>query len=166
MPEREYLNVVEWSQVHRDTARLTDMVANGSGQPDLIVGIGYGGIIPATLVYFALPETEFRIAYPASSSSQGIESLGGIAGKSVLLVDDLAITGDSLLGIKRQVEELGATDVVTAVLYCSEDYVGVDHVVRRLDPDERIVFPWYCRPADGAMHVMKFKGRFGKHEPI
>jgi hypoxanthine phosphoribosyltransferase len=166
MAQDEYLNVIDWNQVHRDTTALCTAIAAAGVQPDLIVGIGYGGIIPATLVYFALPETRFRVAYPASSSDQGIEALSGVEGKTVLLLDDLAITGDSLLEIKRQVEKLGARKVIAAVLYCSEDYAGVDYVVRRLDANERVVFPWYCRPSDGGVHVMKFKGRFGKHEPV
>ncbi len=166
MQSPEYLNVLSWEQLHRDVTTLCGHVQSAGVKPELIVGVGYGGIIPATLVYFSLPETRFTIAYPKSSSAQGVEALTGVDGRAVLLVDDLAISGDSLLEIKRQIHGMGARNVSTAVLYCSEGYAGVDYVVRRLAAQERVVFPWYCRPADGAMHVLKFKDRFGKHEPI
>ena len=166
MHSPEYLNVIEWEQVHRDVASLSEAVLASGFAADLIVGIGYGGIVPATLMYFLLPETRYRVAYPKSSSNEGIESLSDIKGKKVLLVDDLAISGDSLNEIKRQVAEMGAKDIRAAVMYSTPDYDGVDHVVRHLAPQERIVFPWYCRPGEGALQVLKFKDRFGKHEPI
>ena len=61
---------------------------------------------------------------------------------------------------------MGAREIRAAVMYSTPGYDGIDHVVRHLEAQERIVFPWYCRPGEGALQVLKYKDRFGKHEPI
>ena len=166
MADREYLNVVTWERVHADVFALAAQITDSGFVPDVIVGIGYGGIIPSTLLYFALPEVRFRIAYPKASNHGVIEPLAGLEGRKVLLADDLAITGDSLMEIKGQVRRQGAAEIVAACLYCSKDYDGLDHHVRCLEPGELIVFPWYTLRNGEDLHVFKYKDRFGKHEPI
>jgi hypothetical protein len=166
MPDREYLSVVSWEQVHADVYALARSILEADVGFDALVGIGYGGIIPATLMYFALPETRFRIAYPSKSKHAFIEALEGIEGRRVLLVDDLAITGDSLSEIREEVLRQGASAITTACLYCSENYDALDFFVRRLEPAERVVFPWYTVTGDHALKVFKYKDRFGKHEPL
>lgn len=165
MGKRDYLNVLDWAGLHRDVTTLSERIVDNGFDADIMIGIGYGGIIPSTLLYFALPEVEFTIAYPDSSSREGLSALPCLEGKSVLLVDDLAISGDSLAQIRTGIEALRPRKLETAVLYCTEGHNEVDHVVRVLEAEERIVFPWYYRPAEGATHVMKYKDRFGKHEP-
>ena len=164
--KREYLNVMEWEGLHRDVTNLSDQIVSDGFDFDLMIGIGYGGIVPSTLLYFALPEIDFTIVYPTSSSTEGLGALPPLEGRKVLLVDDLAITGDSLTEIRKGLREMGPTKLETAVLYRSADYADVEFCVRTLDAEERIVFPWYYRPGDGATHVMKYKNRFGKHEPV
>lgn len=166
MSDREYLSVVSWEQVHADVYTLARAVQHAGVAIDALVGIGYGGIIPATLMYFALPEARFRIAYPSKSKHAFIEPLEGIEGKRVLLVDDLAITGDSLSEIREEVRAQGAVDITTACLYCSDNYDALDFFVRRLHPRERVVFPWYTVTDGEALKIFKFKDRFGKHEPL
>ncbi len=166
MINREYLNVISWEQVHADVYTLAERITSSGYTPDVIVGIGYGGIIPATLLYFALPEVRFRIAYPTASQHGVIEPLEGIEGKKVLLADDLAISGDSLMEIRAEIQRRGASEIAAACLYCSEDYHGLEHYVRRLLPGELMVFPWYARAGGGGVKVFKYKNRFGKHEPM
>lgn len=165
MPDREYLSVIGWDQVHHDVHKLAEEIMDSEFEPDVIVGVGYGGIIPSTLMYFALPEVKFRIAYPKASNHEVIEPLPELKGRKVLLVDDLAISGDSLMEIKQQILNEGATSIVAACLYCSPEYHDLDHFIRRLEPGELIVFPWYTVKEPSRIKVFKYKNRFGKHEP-
>ena len=164
--DRIFLNVIDWEQLHCDVYTLAEQVMRSDYVPDIIIGIGYGGIIPSTLFYFAHPEVEFRIAYPKSRANGYIEPLPGLDGKKVLLVDDLAITGDSLGEIKKRIIEFGAAELKSACLYCSQDHHDLDYFVRRIEPGERIVFPWYALKDSGHLKVFEYRDRFGKHEPI
>lgn len=168
MADREYLNVVDWQTVHADVYTLAAKIQADNFKPDLIIGIGYGGIIPSNLLYFALPETQYRVAYPLSSAPEGIEPLkeAELKGKRVLVADDLAITGDSLTEICNGLRCHDVAALATACLYCSPGYNHLDYVVRNLEPGERIVFPWYTHRQGGDLRVFKYKERFGKHEPI
>jgi hypothetical protein len=163
--KREFLRVISWEQVQNDVFTLADRIQESGPLPEVIIGIGYGGIIPATMLYFALPEVHFRITYPTKSRRGPVEPIEGLEGKRVLLMDDLAITGDSLTEIRGEMARLGAAEVTAACLFCSLDYEGLEFFVRRLEPEERIVFPWYAQYGPGGVDVYKFKQRFGKYEP-
>ena len=166
MTIRRYLNVLTWVQVHNDVLQLTESITQSDYEPNVIVGIGYGGIIPATLLYFALPEVKFRIAYPKASNHGLIEPLSDVSGKKVLLADDLAITGDSLMEIRDEVLREGASQVRTACLYASAHYDGLDYCTRTLEQGELVVFPWYTEQNNTSLKVFEYKNRFGKHEPM
>lgn len=163
--KRVFLRVVSWEQVQNDVFALAERIQESGTLPEVIIGIGYGGIIPATMLYFALPEVHFRITYPAKSRRGPVEPIEGLEGKRVLLMDDLAITGDSLTEIRKEMDRLGAAEVTAACLYCSQDYEGLEFFVRRLEPEERIAFPWYAQHGAGGIDVFEFKQRFGKFEP-
>jgi len=166
MINRRYLSVIDWQQVHNDVYKLAVMVMGSGFSPDIIIGIGFGGIIPSTLFYFVHPEVKFRIVYPKSSSNGIIEPISGIEGKKVLLMDDLAITGDSLMGIKEKIRGQGAKEVRSACLYQSEDYNGLDFFIRKLEQGELIVFPWYAFKEENQWKIFEYRNRFGKHEPM
>lgn len=144
---------------------LSSMVQDSDYEPEIIAGIGFGGIIPATTLYFAMPEVKFRILYPDKYGNLEKENIEELVGKRVLLVDDLAISGDSLSATKKKVLDNGASDIRTACIFCSPTYHELDFFIRKLDSDERIVFPWYTCPDEKGVKVFKYVGRYGKHEP-
>lgn len=160
-----HLKVISWNQFHSEVFELAGKIRMSGYQPDMIVGIGFGGIIPATTLYFALPETKFRILYPSRYGGVELEHFKDMEDKKILLVDDLAITGDSLNDVKNRIVESGAQNVLTACLYCSENYEGLDYYIRRLLSEELVVFPWYTSNDDNGLKIFKYHGRFGKHEP-
>lgn len=163
-----YLHVLTWDKVHADVFELSQQVLQSSFRPELLIGIAYGGIIPATLMYFCLPETGYRVLYPRKSQGFELETsefAKEVKGKRVLLIDDLAISGDSLLEVKNDVKDMGASEVAAAALYHSSDYTSLEYSVRPIPEGELIVFPWYALQEQDGARVFKFRGRFGKHEP-
>lgn len=166
MPPREYLYFVSWDRLHRDTITLAENILDSGFKPDVIIGIGQGGIIPATLMYFILPEADFKIITPKVSSINSDGPMTGVQGRRVLLMDDVAITGDSLGDIKARIAALKPAELKTACLYSSLGYKDLDFSVRNLGHYERIVFPWYGIQTPDGVRIYEYKGRFGKHEPI
>jgi len=118
--------------------------------PDVIVGVSRGGWIPARVLCDMLsapvlanigvefyndigkPGRRPRLTQPLSAS---------VSGKKVLLVDEVADTGESLKLAKKQVIKEGAKKVRTAVMYTKPWSI--------IEPDYQgkktscwIVFPW------------------------
>lgn len=163
--ENVHLRVLSWDCFHQKIFALAKMVLESDFEPEIIAGIGFGGIIPATTMYFAMPEVKFRILYPDKYGNLEKENIEELVGKRVLLVDDLAISGDSLSATKKRILENGAVEIRTACLYRTATYEELDFYTKVLDSDERIVFPWYTCPDEEGVKVFKYVGRYGKHEP-
>ena len=167
MNPNSYLRVLTWDQVHSAIFELAGSIVKSNYKPDLIIGIGYGGIIPSTLMYFVLPEVEFTILYPGKKLESGIDQIENLEGKNVLVVDDLANSGDSLQATLDMIKAKKPKEVKAACLFCSESYDKLDYFTRHILPNELLVFPWYrCDGDSKGMKILKYRGRFGKHEPI
>jgi hypoxanthine phosphoribosyltransferase len=150
--ERE---VLDWD-VFGDAARaLALQVAESGYEPNIIVGVARGGLLPAAAVAYALGvknvfamNVEFytgvdeRLAFPVMLPP--LLNTVDIAGARVLIADDVADTGATL----RLVTEFCAehvADVRCAVLYEKpSSVVKCRYVWRRTD--RWINFPWSTLP--------------------
>jgi len=120
------LEYISWDDVDRMCEKLAQMIHNSGFTPDIIIGIGRGGWIPARLLSDALGiKGLFAVRVEFYKS---IGKTGGrkpvitqrvpkriFKGKKVLVVDDVADTGGSLLTIKGMLS--GAGEVRTAALH-------------------------------------------------
>jgi hypoxanthine phosphoribosyltransferase len=95
-------------------------------KPDIVVGIARGGWIPARIlsdVLYANTLQNIRIEYYTAVGEKGKNPRitqplsGSLSGKKVLLVDEVADTGDSLETAIDHVKKLGASEVRSAVLH-------------------------------------------------
>ena len=100
--------LISWHEVYRLCRKLSERIITSGYRPDLIVAVARGGYVPARLLcdfigineltsirvehYYpgAKKQTEARIRDPLSAD---------IAGRRVLLVDDVNDSGDTLLPI-------------------------------------------------------------------
>jgi hypoxanthine phosphoribosyltransferase len=149
---REVLSWETFGDAGRELARL---VADSGYRPDLILTIARGGLLPAGALGYALDvknlvvvNVEFyvgvdqRLDVPVMLPP--VPAAVDLAGARVLLVDDVADTGETL----RLVREYCGDHVAecrTAVLYEKpRSAVRCDYVWRRTD--RWIDFPWSSRP--------------------
>ncbi len=123
----------------------------GSGkQYDCIVGISRGGLIPSRLLSDFLGIKDIRIIRSVYYTGPGetldkpqisLDGLGDLNDKRVLIVDDVADTGDTLNSLKNLILERGVEDVAIATLYVKPwRKIHIDYFVR--ETDKWIVFPW------------------------
>lgn len=121
----EYL-ILSWQEVYNLTLRLSERIVQSGFKPDIIVGIARGGWIPARIlsdVLYAETLQNIRIEYYSDVGVKGKEPKitqplsGTLKGKNVLLVDEVADTGDSLYTAVDHVKELGASGIRSAVLH-------------------------------------------------
>ena len=127
--------------------RTLAMMAS-SYDPQVIVGIAKGGVLPATVVASLLRREFYPIRISRRHNDQVVrdtpEILQGpppaIRGLRVLLVDDIVATGETMDLARKACLAQGASQVRTASL-CSHSFgQRPDYVA--LVSDALIVFPW------------------------
>ncbi len=143
---------VTWSKAVRLCYRLARMVADSGYDPDVIVAVMRGGVVPALVIsdvlnvesFYAIRVKHWGIAEEAYPTPV-VEQLpqGRIDGRRVLLVDEVADTGKTLEVAIRELSKLGPREVRTAVLHLKPtSSVMPDFYAERLDRWAWIFYPW------------------------
>lgn len=151
-PEREVLGWLEFGDAARHLAG--DVVAAGY-RPELVIAIARGGLLLAGAIAYALGvkscgalNVEFytgidaRLAAPMVLPPLLDEA--SVAGKRILLVDDVSDSGHTLALSVKLIEAMGA-EVRTVTLYTKPRTVLEPDFFWRRTP-QWIVFPWSALP--------------------
>ncbi len=159
----EYL-ILGWQDIYNLTLQLSERVVASDYEPNVIVGIARGGWIPARIlsdVLYTQTMWNVRIEYYTAIGVPGrqprvTQPLSvSLEGKNILLVDEVADTGESLFHAIKHVEELGVSEVRTAVLHLKPtSMVKPDYYVQ--EATAWIVYPWEIRESIIAI-VREFK---------
>ena len=118
--------LITWDRFFDLSRQLALNIHQASFQPDIIVAISRGGCVPARVICDYLDvfdldvikiehyhgtqkQNQVRLRYPMSAD---------VAGRKVLLIDDVSDTGDSFqVGIQHLLERNRPADLKTAVLH-------------------------------------------------
>ena len=144
--KRQGVRPVSWNDFHGLTKALAAAVA--PWRPELILPLGRGGYYPGTLlahmlqveIYPVRLSRRVRDVVVRDTPQWLVEPPPAVAGLRVLVVDEIASTGETLLMARDRVVALGG-DARTAVLYAHArgaavpDYIG-------LISDELLLNPW------------------------
>lgn len=146
--EREILTYELFGTAARE---LAEMIAADGFRPDAIVGIARGGLTLAGALGYALDvkmlgslNVEFYTGVEERLDAPIVLpptlDQASLAGKSVLLVDDVADSGRTLALVLKLLEA-GGGEVRTVCLYAKPGTIQApDYVWRRTD--RWIMFPW------------------------
>ncbi len=137
---------ITWEQFEALCRTLAVMVAGYD--PQVIVGIAKGGLMPATILASLLRREFYPIRLSRRHNDQVVretpEVLMGppplIAGQRVLLVDDMIGTGKTLEIARQACLDQGAAEVRTVSLAAHSFSQRPDYVA--LISDALIIFPW------------------------
>ena len=159
----DYL-ILSWQQVYNLTLQLSERIVSSGFKPNIIVGIARGGWIPARIlsdVLYMESLHNIRIEYYTDVGVKGKEPKitqplsGSLEGKKVLIVDEVADTGDSLFHAINHVNKLGVKEQRTAVLHLKPtSRVIPDYYM--IETTSWTVYPWENRESIIAL-VKKFK---------
>ncbi|WP_454049202.1 phosphoribosyltransferase [Cellulomonas sp. Marseille-Q8402] len=150
--EREILGWDQFGEASRELARA--VVASGF-EPDVVVAVARGGLLPAGALSYALGlkacgtlNVEFYTGVDARLPEPVVLppllDNAALVGRRALVVDDVADTGETLALVQRLVAE-HCEEARTAVLYAKpHSIVAPDFVWRRTD--RWITFPWSAEP--------------------
>lgn len=126
MPSPSRCEVVRWSTVHALARGLARKIADSGYRPDLIVAIGRGGYVPGRLLsdWLGIMDlTSFKIEHYRHAEKQRAARVryplaAAVAGRRVLLVDDVADSGETFAVALEHLKSCGPpAEVRSAVLH-------------------------------------------------
>ena len=142
--------IQSWEEAYDSCLFLYEQIERSEFKPDIIVGIARGGWIPARLLsdfftnsFTANIKIEFYGAIGEKKKEPKITQEIGVdvKGKKVLLVDDVADTGESLKVAIEYVRSKRAAEIKTAtIFYKPHSIVKPDYFVRVTDA--WVVYAW------------------------
>jgi uncharacterized protein len=146
---------VSWQDVQCMTQHMLQQMQQDGWQPDYVVGITRGGLVPANLIsqYLGVPmetlKVSLRGAEPDCESNFWMPE-DADRGQNILIVDDINDSGDTLNWIQKDWGDSvrWGDNVRVAVLYDNEssasqhtpDYSAQD--INKAQDPQWIVFPW------------------------
>ncbi|BDZ65859.1 phosphoribosyltransferase [Agromyces mangrovi Wang et al. 2018] len=147
--------ILEWDDFATASRDLAADVLGSGFRPDVVIAIARGGLLLAGAVAYALGtkncgsiNVEFYTGVdarlPEPIVSGPMLDAPALAGKRVLLVDDVSDSGRTLKKVVGMITDAGA-DVRTATLYVKSQTVLVPDYTYRAT-DDWIVFPWSALP--------------------
>jgi len=123
-------------------------------EAEVVLGVAKGGVYAGEEIASALKLPFFPVR--VHNRSRDHAALGAsttmpteIAGRRVLVVDDIAGTGSSLGVAREAARESGAIEVRTAAISMREAGFRPDYW--ELETDDLVVFPWDYEPTTGAV---------------
>lgn len=150
---------ISWEEFHGLCKGLARAAA--VFEPEIILAIGRGGFYPGTLIAHLLRvdlypvrlsrrvQDEVRFEQPRWL----LEPPALVADKRVLIVDEIASTGETLRLAVARTRQLGAVEVRTAVLYAHSWGVDAADIIGLIS-DALIVNPWDREAfSDGAFQI-------------
>jgi hypothetical protein len=143
---------ISWEDFHGLCRALAEAVA--PWEPEIILGVARGGLYPATLISHILQVELYPIRLtrrlrdiPTFERPQWrVEPPDEVAGKRVLVVDEISGSGETLTMVKERILALGALEIRSAVMYAhswgidAPDYIGLISDALLINPWDREVF--------------------------
>jgi len=142
--------VPTWNQIYEMLIEQSEKICQTNYQPDIIVAIARGGLVPARILTDLLqtPQVDtIRIEFYkniAQTSNQPILKQPltiQVTGKKILIVDDISDSGQSLKMAKQHLLEKGASETKIATLYAKKTTTTMPDYVEKIT-ERWIVFPW------------------------
>ena len=142
--------VPTWNQIYSMLLKLAEKIRKDKFEPDVIVGVSRGGWPPARVLSdlmcnpnLANVRAEFYLGVAETKEEPVLTQPVSIAvaGKKVLVVDEVADTGKSLKLVKEHLIKQGAVEIKIATVYYKPwSIVKPDYYEK--ETSQWIVFPW------------------------
>ena len=155
-----------WSQIYDMLLSQAQKIQHQQYQPDSIIAIAKGGVIPARILSDLLETAQLStieiqfykdIAQPMSEPTLKKPISISVKGKKILVVDDISDTGKSLKLAQTPLQEQGALEVRTATLYFKPQSITKPDFYEK-QTCNWVVFPWEIKETLRKI-TKKFEGK-------
>ncbi len=144
---------IPYESLLADVRTLAGQIARSDWQPDFVIGIGRGGLVPAVYISHQLALPMLSVDHSSKVPGFADELLGKVAEKSaagtrLLFVDDINDSGGTIDYIRQLLAQNGGDTGnlrFAVVINNSRSKVSVDYWAQMIDrtEDKRwFVFPW------------------------
>lgn len=138
-----------WDDFRKDILFIISQIYSSSWMPELVVGIKRGGLVPAVSLSHHLQLPLYLTSYQLRDGKQKLDLLEvtqELAGKKVLLVDDICDSGETFEKMILEMNSIGITNVKSCSIFFNirQKFI-VDFKAIKIDRDKDnnwIVFPW------------------------
>jgi hypoxanthine phosphoribosyltransferase len=153
LPDEFKCTITNWEYIYGLCRDVSDQVKHDSFDPDVVVALARGGWFAGRCIcdFLGMDDlTSLKMEHYVGTAEKSTEPEvrypmpeGSVAGKDVLIIDDIADTGGSIERAEEYVTDRDAGEVRTATLQLLQtsefepDYIG-----ERLDEWAWIVYPW------------------------
>ncbi|MDR1992926.1 MAG: phosphoribosyltransferase [Nitrososphaerota archaeon] len=150
MANNTQYEIPTWNQIYNQLYNQAQKIRTTHYQPNIIIGIARGGLIPSRILAdlleihpFATIQTEFYIDIAKTKQEPTIKQTltTPIKDKKILLVDDVIDTGKTHKLIQSHLQTQGATEIKTAVLYHKPQAITTPDFYEK-QTTHWIIFPW------------------------
>ena len=145
---------VSWKDIEDWTKGIMKMIIADDYNPDIIVGIARGGLVPARMVadylfkkdLLSIKTEHWGVTETMDGKAVLKEKLNyDVSGKKVLIVDDITDTGESMRLSYNYIKSLNPAELkTTSMLYVNGSSYTPDYYGKGLSKEEWawFVFPW------------------------
>lgn len=142
--------IPSWNQIYWFLLDLAKTIQSTDFQADIILGVSRGGWIPARILSDLLEnpnlaniKAEFYMGATKSRCKPIITQPVSVSieDKKILIVDDVADTGESIKLVNSHLKEHGASEIKIATIYCKPWSIIVPNYYAK-KTSLWIVFPW------------------------
>lgn len=143
--------LVSWDEVYRLSKILARKIKRSGFDPDIVIGIARGGLVPARIVCDFLLKKDLasiKIEHWGIAATLGKAKLKyplpvDISGKKVLVVDDVVDTGDTFTLSMDYIKGKNPSEVKSAILHYKSCSTFVpDYWAKKQDEWKWIIYPW------------------------
>lgn len=139
-----------WNQAYDMLLNIAQKIQTHPYEPDIIVGIAKGGLVPARILtdlletpQLVILQIEFYVDIAQTKQEPILRQAltSSVNGKRVLLADDIADTGKTLQLATNHLQQQGAQEIKTTTLYLKpESIIKPDFYGKQTS--NWVIFPW------------------------
>jgi hypoxanthine phosphoribosyltransferase len=157
--QRDGVDEITWTRFAELAEELAVSVA--AQDVDIVVGIARAGLFPAAYVAAALRKELYPVRITRRINDRvvyerpvwKVDVTADVAGRRVIVIDEMADSGETLRLVAERVRERGAASVVTASLV-AHSWAAPQPEIVALTSDALVLFPWDARVfIDGVWQV-------------
>ena len=143
--------MVSWDEAYRLGKAVARKIKESGYEPDLVIGVARGGLVPARIVCDFLLKKDLacvKVEHWGIASTLGTAKIKyplpiDVTGKKLLVVDDVADTGDTYAVLMEYLKEKNPLEVKTAVLqYKTSSTFVPDYWGEKQEDWKWIIYPW------------------------